>query len=68
MDRGWVEYYWDKPGSAVPSRKISYALSADVSFKVGIQVAAGIYDDKATPEQLDELLVKMSDPAKFPPP
>lgn len=65
---GWVEYYWDKPGEAAPSRKISYALSADVSFKVGIQVGAGIYDDKVTPEQLSELLAKMSDPTKFPAP
>lgn len=65
---GWVEYYWDKPGEAVPSRKISYALAADVSFKVGIQVGAGIYDEKVTSQQLGELLTKLSDPTKFPAP
>jgi cytochrome c len=65
---GWVEYYWDKPGDTVPSRKISYALSADVSFKVGIQVGAGIYDDKATLEQLTGLIGKMTDPSQFPAP
>jgi signal transduction histidine kinase len=65
---GWVEYYWDKPGEAVPSRKISYALAAKVSFKVGVQVGAGIYDDKVTTQQLSELLAKMSDPTKFPAP
>lgn len=65
---GWVEYFWDKPGDAAPSRKISYALSADVSFKVGIQVGAGIYDEKATLEQLTGLITKMSDPSQYPAP
>lgn len=65
---GWVEYFWDKPGDAAPSRKISYALSADVSFKVGIQVGAGIYDEKATLEQLTGLITKMSDPSHYPAP
>lgn len=67
-DGGWVEYYWDKPGDAAPSRKISYALAADVSFKVGVQVGAGIYDETATQEQLTGLIVKMSDPSHYPAP
>lgn len=63
---GWVEYYWTKIGEGRTSRKISYALAADISFDTGTQVGAGIYDDKITAQQLDELLTKMSDPSKYP--
>lgn len=63
---GWVEYNWTKIGEGRTSRKISYALAADISFDTGTQVGAGIYDDKVTAQQLDELLTKMSDPSKYP--
>jgi len=63
---GWVEYNWTKIGEGRTSRKISYALAADISFDTGTQVGAGIYDDKITAQQLDELLAKMSDPSKYP--
>lgn len=63
---GWVEYVWPKPGEGQLSRKISYALAADVTLEYGVQVAAGIYDDSLTEQQLSELLAKMSDPSKYP--
>lgn len=61
---GWVEYWWPKPGEARASRKISYAHSAPVSFKSDIQVAAGIYDDKLTPDELDQIANDASKPQK----
>lgn len=61
---GWVEYWWPKPGEARASRKISYAHSAPVSFKSDIQVGAGIYDDKLTPEALDKIAVETAQPQK----
>jgi cytochrome c len=49
----WVEYWWQKPGQKEGSRKISYALRAgNTSYVVG----AGIYDDKATVEDLEKLI------------
>jgi hypothetical protein len=45
------------------SRKISCALGADIAFATGIQVAAGVYDDKASAAELTD---KMADPAKYP--
>lgn len=63
---GWVEYVWTKPGEGKLSRKISYALAADIAFEFGTQVAAGIYDDAITEKDLSELLIKMSDPSKYP--
>ncbi len=50
---GWVVYWWPKPGEKVPSRKITYVLQAG---NTPYQVAAGIYDDKYTPEELDKML------------
>jgi signal transduction histidine kinase len=48
----WVEYWWPKPGEKEGSRKVSYALKAgNTPFVVG----AGIYDDKATIEDLSKL-------------
>jgi cytochrome c len=48
----WVEYWWPKPGETEGSRKISYALRAgNTPYLVG----AGIYDDKATIEELKKL-------------
>jgi signal transduction histidine kinase len=61
---GWVEYWWPKPGEAKASRKISYAHSAPVSFKSDIQVGAGIYDDKLTPEDLSKMIEESATPQK----
>jgi cytochrome c len=63
-DGGWVEYWWPKPGEAKASRKISYAHSAAVSFKSDIQVGAGIYDDKLTPEDLSKIVEESAAPQK----
>ena len=61
---GWVEYWWPKPGEGKASRKISFAHSADVSFKPDIQVAAGIYDDKLTADDLNKIAEKAAAPKK----
>ncbi|MCC8991338.1 MAG: cache domain-containing protein, partial [Streptococcus sp.] len=61
---GWVEYWWPKPGEGKASRKISYSHSAEVSFKPDIQVAAGIYDDKLTPDELSKLAEQSAGPKK----
>lgn len=61
---GWVEYWWPKPGEGKASRKISFAHSADVSFKPDIQVAAGIYDDKLTADDLNKIADKAAAPKK----
>jgi hypothetical protein len=63
---GWVEYLWTKPGAGGVSRKISYAKAADIAFSTGIQVAAGVYDDKASAPDLGKLTEKMADPTKLP--
>lgn len=63
---GWVEYVWTKPGAGRVSRKLSYTLTADISFSTGIQVAAGVYDDKLSVAELTKLAEKMADPAKYP--
>jgi cytochrome c len=63
---GWVEYVWTRPGAGRVSRKLSYALTADISFSTGIQVAAGVYDDKLSVAELTRLTEKMADPAKYP--
>jgi len=62
----WVEYSWPKPGAGRLSRKVSYALAADVAFSSGIQVSAGIYDEAITLPELNKVLERMSDPAKYP--
>jgi signal transduction histidine kinase len=51
---GWVEYWWPRPGEAKASRKISYTISTEVSFQPDVRVAAGIYDDTMTMDQLEE--------------
>lgn len=61
---GWVEYWWPKPGEGKASRKISYAHSADVSFKSNVQVAAGIYDDQMSVEDLNKLAQQAAVPKK----
>lgn len=63
---GWVEYVWTRPGAGRVSRKLSYTLTADISFSTGIQVAAGVYDDKISLVELTKLTEKMADPAKYP--
>ena len=63
---GWVEYLWTKPGAGGVSRKVSYAKGADIAFASGIQVAAGVYDDKASVSDLTKLTDKMADPTKYP--
>jgi cytochrome c len=64
---GWVEYWWTKPGEGKTSRKISYAHSAEVSFKPDIQVAAGIYDEKLTPDELNKITEQAAAPKKAAP-
>lgn len=64
---GWAEYWWTRPGEGKTSRKISYAHSAGVSFKPDIQVAAGIYDDALTPEELSEMTEQAATPEKASP-
>ncbi len=51
----WNEYWWQKPGEKEGSRKISYYLGAKGTKYV---VAAGVYDDKATIEELSKLSSK----------
>ena len=48
----WNEYWWPKPGDKDPSRKITYHLSAKGTPYI---VNAGVYDDKATVQQLSKL-------------
>lgn len=63
---GWVEYEWTKPGAGRTSRKLSYALTAEMAFSAGIQVGAGVYDEKLTPVALNRLVQKLADPEKYP--
>lgn len=63
---GWVEYVWTRPGAGRVSRKLSYTVTADIAFSTGIQVAAGVYDDKISVVELGKLTEKMADPAKYP--
>lgn len=63
---GWVEYVWTRPGAGRVSRKLTYTKLADISFSTGIQVAAGVYDDKLTLDELNKLTEKMANPEKYP--
>lgn len=63
---GWVEYVWTRPGAGRVSRKLTYTQTADVSFSTGIQVAAGVYDDKLSLDELSKLTAKLADPTKYP--
>ena len=63
---GWVEYVWTRPGAGRVSRKLSYAVTADIAFSTGVQVAAGVYDDKLSVAELTKLTEKMADPANYP--
>lgn len=51
----WIEYWWPKPGQKEGSRKVSYYLNAPGTPYV---VGAGVYDDKATIEELSKLSSK----------
>lgn len=48
----WDEYWWPKPGEKEPSRKIAYHLKVKGTPYV---LSAGIYDDKATIEEVSKL-------------
>jgi len=61
---GWVEYVWTKPGAGKVSRKLTYVGTAQMAFSSGIQVGAGVYDDKLTVAGLNQLVGSMADPAK----
>ena len=63
---GWVEYAWPRPGEGGVSRKISYAHAADISFEYGVQVAAGVYNNELSVEELTKLLDTLLDPEKYP--
>ena len=49
---GWVEYWWPKVGEKKPSRKVAFILQVPDS---PYQVAAGIYDDTISLEDLNRL-------------
>ena len=49
---GWVEYMWPKPGEQEPSRKVSYAKAVAGTPYV---VLAGVYDEDATVEELQQI-------------
>ena len=63
---GWVDYAWTRPGAGRATRKLSYVQTASMAFSSGIQLAAGVYDDKLTPDELARLTDKLADPAKYP--
>lgn len=63
---GWVEYLWQKPGAGQLSRKLTYSLAADISFSTGIQLGAGIYDEKVPLADLKQVTDKAFDPSKYP--
>ena len=48
----WSEFWWPKPGEKESSRKLTYSLSAKGTPYV---VVSGIYDDKATINELSKL-------------
>lgn len=62
----WVEYVWTRPGAGRVSRKLTYSATAEIAFSTGIQVAAGVYDDKLSIAELTKLTEKLADPAKYP--
>jgi len=50
---GWVEYWWPKVGEKKPSRKVAYVLQVTGS---PYQVAAGVYDDNISLDELNRML------------
>jgi len=63
---GWVDYAWTRPGAGRATRKLSYVQTASMAFSSGIQLAAGVYEDKLTLDDLQRLTEKLADPAKYP--
>ncbi|MGE5465899.1 MAG: cache domain-containing protein [Ignavibacteria bacterium] len=61
---GWVEYVWTKPGAGKVSRKLTYVATAQMAFSTGIQLGAGVYDEKLTVAGLNQLVGSMADPSK----
>ena len=49
----WVEYWWPKVGEKKPSRKVAYVLQVTGS---PYQVAAGVYDDNISLDELNRML------------
>lgn len=49
----WIEYWWPKVGETQPSRKISYVLAVP---NQPYQVAAGLYDDQISLDDLNQML------------
>jgi cytochrome c len=49
---GWVEYMWPKPGGQEPSRKVSYVKAVEGT---PYSVLAGVYDNAATIEELQQI-------------
>ena len=47
----WVEYWWSKPGSDEPHRKLGFYLPVKGTHYL---VAAGIYDDNVSLEELND--------------
>ncbi len=49
----WIDYWWNKPGSDTPQRKVSFILQVPgTSYQVG----SGIYNDTLTMEELNKTL------------
>jgi hypothetical protein len=51
-DGVWSEYWWPKPGETGGFRKLAYSLLVKGTSYI---VVAGVYDDKATVEELSQL-------------
>ncbi|MFZ1985112.1 MAG: cache domain-containing protein, partial [Desulfatitalea sp.] len=51
----WVEYRWPKPGQTEPFRKITFIINVEGT---PYQVAAGIYNDDITVDQLNKTMTK----------
>jgi cytochrome c len=50
---GWIEYWWPKVGERTPSRKITFVLPVEGT---PYQVAAGIYDDDISLQELSHMI------------
>ena len=50
---GWAEYYWTKPGVEGVHRKITFAIQAEGTSQ---QVAAGVYDESISVEELNAMV------------
>jgi signal transduction histidine kinase len=50
---GWVQYWWPKVGETKSSRKVTYVLPVPGTK---YQVAAGVYDEVITADELNKLI------------